>query len=506
MPAKYGSGQTLVTDNSQDATPTRRKVEGHSEDRFLGSDVFESSRHTLPPPNGTGTVHEDARDIAVYHQCDVAVIGGGPAGCAAAWAAAKAGADVTLVERYNHLGGLSTGGLVMWIDRMTDWSGNHVIQGFAREFIERMPKESVAGPPRADWGSRDAAKVGYWQNRTTAFHGIVQWAPTLDPERMKLNNQEMLLEARVRIVFHALAARPLVENGAATGVIFESKGGRQALLAKVVVDTTGDGDMFARAGAEFDTDIEEGDVHHSMNTAWIVGGVDMDRWIDWKVAHPQQLAELIETGRKALGFFQTPYVTWRPDIAMFLGPRQSGLSALDVDDMTEVEIRSHRLMMGHVDFFRRHAPGFEAAYALQSAPQLGVRHTRRLAGVARIERKDWPDGTPRADEVGISPSISPKYPVVSVPYGSLVPRGLDGLLAAGRHISCDANSHGFMREIPQCWLTGHAAGVGAAVAANRGVQPRAVDVEEIRAVLRQQGANLSDDALVHQASQAVAAE
>jgi hypothetical protein len=123
-----------------------------------------------------------------------------------------------------------------------------------------------------------------------------------------------------------------------------------------------------------------------------------------------------------------------------------------------------------------------------------VRHTRRLAGVARIERKDWGDGTPAADEIGVSPSISPKFPVVSVPYGCLVPRALDGLLAAGRHISCDANSHGFMREIPQCWLTGHAAGVGAAVAANRGVQPREVDVGEVRAILREQGAHLSDDA------------
>jgi hypothetical protein len=483
-----------------------QRIAGHSEDRFLGSDVFESSGRNLPPPKRGGTVREDAREIDIYHRCEVVVVGGGPAGCAAAWAAAKAGADVTLVERYNCLGGLSTGGLVMWIDRMTDWSGNHVIQGFARQFIERMPPEAVAGPPLADWGSKDPAKVLYWQNRTTAFHGIVQWAPTLDPERMKLNNQEMLLQAGVRLVFHAWAARPLVEDGTAQGVIFESKAGRQAILAKVVVDTTGDGDMFARAGAEFDTDIEEGDVHHSMNTAWVVGGVDMDRWIDWKIHHPDELRAMMERGRQELGFFQTPYVTWRPDVAMWLGPRQSGLSALDVDDMTEVEIRSHRLMEGHTQFVRKHAPGFEGAFSLNSAAQLGVRHTRRLAGLARIERKDWGDGTPVADEVGISPSISPKFPVVSVPYGSLVPRALDGLLAAGRHISCDANSHGFMREIPQCWLTGHAAGVGAAVAANRGVQPRQVDVAEVRAILRQQGAHLSDDAAVAAAGRAEAAE
>ncbi|MGX7896562.1 FAD-dependent oxidoreductase [Tsuneonella sp. HG222] len=484
-----------------------QRVEGHSETRFLGSDVFESSGRALPPSRREGSVTEEAREIDVYHSADVVVVGGGPAGCAAAWAAAKAGADVTLVERYNCLGGLSTGGLVMWIDRMTDWDGNHVIQGFARHFIERMPPEGVAGPPRSDWGSKDEKKVAYWGQRTTAFHGIVQWAPTLDPERMKLLNQEMLLEAGVRIVFHAWAARPIVEDGTARGVIFESKAGRQAILAKVVVDTTGDGDMFARAGAAFDTDIEEGDVHHSMNTGWVIGGVDMNRWINWKVLYPEQLAALIEQGRKELGFFQTPYVSWRPDIALFLGPRQSGLSALDVDDMTEVEIRSHRLMEGHCQFFRRNAPGFENAYSLQSASQLGVRHTRRLGGIERIERSNWGNDNPAATEVGVSPSISPKFPVVSVPYGSLVPRNLDGLLAAGRHMSCDANSHGFMREIPQCWLTGHAAGVAASVAANRGIQPREVDVAEVRALLRTQGAHLHDDGAVAAAgTTAVAAE
>jgi hypothetical protein len=129
---------------------------------------------------------------------------------------------------------------------------------------------------------------------------------------------------------------------------------------------------------------------------------------------------------------------------------------------------------------------------LQSAAQLGVRHTRRLAGAGRIERKDWAAGAVAADEIGVSPSVSPKFPVISVPYGALVPRALDGLLAAGRHISCDANSHGFMREIPQCWLTGQAAGAAAAIAANRGLEPRAIDIAELQALLIRQGAYLRD--------------
>ncbi len=468
-------------------SPRVREIR-QTEDRFLSSDIFEQSSHEFPPRNGHGTLREPARDVPIYHNCDVLVVGGGPAGTAAALAAARTGADVVLLERYNHLGGLSTGGVVIWIDRMTDWEGNQVIRGFAEEVFDRLPADAVAGPDRSLWGVRDEALAKYWRLRTSAFHGIVTWAPTIDPERMKLLSQQILIEASVRLVFHSWMAVPVVEEGTVRGVVFESKEGRQALMARVVVDCTGDGDVFARAGAGFENDIEEGDVHHSMNTGFMLGGVDMETWLAFRGGEPDAFSDFMKLGREALGFFQPPYVSWRNDIALFLGPRQSGLSALNVDDMTEVEIRSHRFMEAHCAFFRKHAPGFQNAYMLLSGPQLGVRHTRRLAGLGRIERGQWDLGEVRPDEVGVSPSVSPKFPVISVPYGALVPIKLDGLLAAGRHISCDANSHGFMREIPQCWLTGQAAGAAAGIAANHGVQPRKVDVGELQSVLRRQGA------------------
>jgi hypothetical protein len=167
-----------------------------------------------------------------------------------------------------------------------------------------------------------------------------------------------------------------------------------------------------------------------------------------------------------------------------------------VQDLTEVEVRSHRLMAQHLEVYRAHAPGFEQAFLMLSAPQLGVRHSRRLPGIARVTRERWSDATPHDDEIGVSPSLSPKLPPVSVPYGCLLPRTLDGLLVAGRHVSSDAASHSFLREIPQCWLTGQAAGAAAGVAVRRHAAPRAAPIVEVQAELLRQGVFLRMTAAV----------
>ena len=325
-----------------------------SDERILSSDIFERGERVARVDHGQWS--EPAREIPVYHRCQVLVVGGGPAGTAAAAAAAQAGADVTLLERYNHLGGLSTGGLVIWIDRMTDWTGQPVIRGFAEEVFARLPQDAYAGPAREDWGSTDAGKAAHWSQRTAAYHGIVTWSPTLDPERLKLLSQEMVIERGVKLVYHSWACIPIVEDVGGTptvkGVVFESKEGRMAILADVVVDATGDGDLFARAGAAYDNDIEEADVHHCMNTAWMFAGVDMDRWIAFKAGQPDDFAAFMARGRETCGLFERPFVSWRNDVALFMGPRQSGYSALDVDDLTAVEVRSHRAMAAHLDYYR----------------------------------------------------------------------------------------------------------------------------------------------------------
>ena len=131
------------------------------------------------------TIKEAERETPVFSETDVLVVGGGPAGTAAAISAGRIGADVMLVERYNHLGGLSTGGLVIWIDRMTDWTGTQFIAGTAHEFLDRLPSDALLGPIRSDWGSRDTATAEYWAQRSAAYHGIVTWSPTIDPEGLK---------------------------------------------------------------------------------------------------------------------------------------------------------------------------------------------------------------------------------------------------------------------------------------------------------------------------------
>jgi hypothetical protein len=435
-----------------------------------------------------GTMTEPAREVPITDDVDVLVVGGGPAGTTAAIAAARLGARVLLVERYNHLGGLSTGGLVIWIDRMTDWDGNLVIQGLGAELLDRLPADSRLGPERDKWGTQNPSDVAIWKPRFSAFHDIVTWAPMIDPEALKAVALNAVREAGASVLFHAWASTAIVEDRRLRGVVFEGKGGRFAVTARAVVDTTGDGDVFASAGEQASEDVEPTSIHQCINTAWLWAGVDCEVWLAFRRSEAYEA--FATRARQKLNLFEWPVASWRNDVAVFMGPRWAGYDGLDVHDLTEVELRSRDKMVELLAYYREHAPGFENAWVMLTAPQVGVRQTRRLWGRRILRRDDWQSGRLHLDEIGVSPSLAPKWASVSVPFGSLLPRATGGLIVAGRHLSCDATSQTFMREIPQCWLTGHAAGAAAAMAADRGCDPAEVPISELQMLLIKQGAHV----------------
>jgi hypothetical protein len=323
----------------------------------------------------------------------------------------------------------------------------------------------------------------------------VQWSPTIDPEVLKLVSNDLVREAGVTTLLHCWAAGVTAsrtdpggeEAPTVTGVIFESKEGRKALLAKVVIDCTGDGDVFALAGAEFENDFDDEGAHARINTSFRFGNVDMRRYLDFRMLNPRQHGELMAKAQQAginLRAHPTPY----DSVALFMTPKMSGYSALSIEDLTAVEFRSRDIMRAGLAWFRNHVPGFERAWVLDSASQIGTRHARRLAGVERVTLDHWRNDGAYVDSIGLCPGLTPDFPTLEIPYRSLVPARTDGLLAAGRNSSCDTRAHAALREIPECWVMGQAAGVGAAMAVSAGIQPRAIPVSELQGRLQRQGA------------------
>ena len=439
------------------------------------------------------SIREPARDTPVYGHCDVLVLGGGPGGTAAAIGAAAAGADTVLVERYGHLGGLASGGHVCFIDRMTDWDGRLVVGGVGQEFMDRCGVEAggIIGPEREYWGSRDAELVEYWGPRWNAHRGVVCWSPTIDPEMLKLASNDLVRERGVRTVFHCWAVAPVMQEDASVpavgGALFESKEGRFAIRAGITIDCTGDGDIFAAAGAAFEANRDPDTIHSCVNTSGRFGGVDSERFWHFRTYDVEGYKAKLQAAREAGAVIRASILP-REGQVLSMHPKYQGYSAIKVADLTEVEFRSRDDLRRGLAWWRRHMPGWERAYLLETADQIGVRHSRRLVGEVRITLDQWKRSGRNADSIGLCPGVSPEYPTLEIPYGSLVPRELEGLLVAGRNLSCDVRSHNPLREVPECWVMGQGAGVGAALAVNRGVAARAAPLAEMQAELCRQGA------------------
>ena len=435
------------------------------------------------------TIYEPARHLPVYGSCEVLVVGGGPAGTAAAIAAARAGAETVLAERYGYLGGLSTGGLVCWIDRMTDWNGRPVVGGIGKELMDACADEEggLVGPPAELWGSDDSEAVAYWGPRSAARRGVVTWTPTIDPEILKGISNDKVRQAGADMLLHCWAVGPVMTDGRVGGAIFESKEGRFAVLADVTIDCTGDGDIFAGAGAPFESDVDASTIHALMNTACRFGNVDVEAYMAFQISTPDGLSDLIRQA-DAAGVHLRCGGMPQAGQSLCMHPKLAGYSPLKVADLTEAELRSRDDHRAGLQWWREHMPGWQHAIVLETAPQLGARHSRRLAGVTTVTMSAWKHDGRCEESVGLCPGPTPQIPTLQIPLGSLIPRDLDGMLVAGRNLSCDASAHNLLREIPECWVMGQAAGVTAALAVRQRAAVREVEMPVLQGQLRDAGA------------------
>jgi ribulose 1,5-bisphosphate synthetase/thiazole synthase len=391
-----------------------------------------------------GKVIQPQRELPILHQTDVLVVGGGSAGVVAAIAAKRAGANVTLVERYGHFGGLWTGGLVVLILGHIVKGGKQVCQGIGEEMMRRMDK-------------LDGAII----DRRPGVN------PTVDAEAAKYVMVEMIEEAGIDVFLHCWGVDAIVTGNTVRGVVFESKSGRQAILAKMVVDATGDGDLFAAAGAEFE--------HRSHNVGLVSRIGNLDR-VDAEKAKETPRPRRLGSATPA------PGVNW----VNLTGPEVDGL---DLATLTRMEMNHGKFIWNNVQRTRQ-TPGYEKVYLVETAPQIGVRITRVLNGLNRVRLSDLKAATKFPDVVGVGGASNATHGEWQIPYGALVPTTVDNVLASGRCISMDLGMADLVRLIPNCFVTGHAAGVAAAVAVQDNCRPRDADIAKIQKILRQQEAYL----------------
>lgn len=436
------------------------------------------------------TVREAARDIPVALKTDVLVVGGGPAGIAAAVTAARNGIETVLVERYPYLGGLAAGGMVLVLDDMHN-GAEISVRGSAIEIIERMETWGLAVTPPEDdrrvhktpteetW--RKWARWGLFDFHTqTTPHPIV-YAAAFDPDGFKRAAYDMIAESGAKLRLHSWFAGAIVEDNRITGIITESKEGRQALLADVIIDTTGDLDVAASSGS----DHIKGS--YLLTTVSRLGGVDVEAAERFQFEEPDRFVEVDREAKRIISgswdfwWLRTPL----PGVVWCNCPHMTGFDGLTVDGLTAVELEGRRRMANLLDFARAKLPGFEKAYVVDFAPQTGVRQTRQLEGRYVVTKEDVVKRRHFTDSVARGRDYY-------TPYRALLPRSLDGLIVAGRHYSATPQAQKISREIPPCMAMGDAAGVAAAVALDSGTPLTEVDVTTVQKRLRAGGADPGD--------------
>jgi hypothetical protein len=446
------------------------------------------------------TIREPERTTPVFGEFDVVVLGGGPAGIAAAVAAAQNAARVLLIERYGFLGGMGTAAGV------TNFCGLHanvfgeiqqVVHGVADQLLERMRALDGLNEPHLILG-----KI---------------WAQAYDMSALKCAADQLLLASRAQILFHALAVGVTRrDDGALESLLIETKSGRLAVRASVFIDCSGDGDLMHRAGLPMEKGDDEGHLLYP-TLMFRVGNVDATRAGEAWHSIPALMDEAEARGefrfprRGAIVRPQRHAYEWRVNVTQLKNQDGSATDGTIAESLSAGELEGRRQIVDYLRFLRARVPGFEAAYALDIAPQLGIRETRRLIGEAVLSGEDVLACADFEDAIGVNgwplekhvagdvkwfwPDIPGSRGFNQLPYGMLVPRqahsnGIDNVLAAGRCASMTHDGHAAARVSGACFVMGQAAGTAAALALKNSCSPRSIAVDQLQRVLIDQGAYL----------------
>ncbi len=424
---------------------------------------------------------EAAGEIPVNYEIDVIVAGGGPAGIGAALGAARGGAKVLLVEEMNCLGGIATSGM------MSHWCGG-TVSPITTEIMDRC-------------------KAMSWDNEVEKTSWVI------NHEILKLVLFDMLEEAGVKFLLHTRCAGVMKDGNRVTGVILESKSGREAAAAKVVIDATGDGDVAARAGAEF---AKGRDGDHKMQPVTLMFKID---GVDWDNAvFPGSFESQVETAKGELQSLARKHLPppaghvllYKSTIPGQVVVNMTNLTDIDGTsnaDLTTAEVTCHRQIPKIIAFLRKFAPGYDKCFLVAAAAVVGVRETRHFKGLCTINEHDIVDARVFDDWIATKNRFNFDIHNVegsgldkdgaqhkftcrgayTIPFGACVPEKIDGLLLSGRNISGTHKAHSNFRVMPICANIGYGVGTAAAEAVKANCSVRDVDIRKVQSVLKKAG-------------------
>ena len=433
---------------------------------------------------------EESECLSCVREVDVLVVGGGPAGVGAAFAAARNGAETLVVEQFNCLGGVATAGGHGHISKYDEnGTSRRVVGGIAHEIGERVVDRGI--------GIRhSSAYVDF------------------EVEGMKLLLDEMAEESGVSLLYYTFFSDTIVENGTVVGAVIQNKGGRQVVRAQRVIDCTGDGDVAFNAGCPYEVGRPKDSKCQPVTLMFTIGGVNWDRVKEyrkgynvndlWKKAHENGDMEPFQTN--LMGWWWTPT---RPDQVGVNFTHVIYIDSTKAEDLTKATIEARKQAYETIEVYRKYVPGMENCYMVSTPNTIGIRESRRIMGDYILTEEDVKGQREFDDNIcygsfyvdihcidgpGMDATVwrPPKGFKYHIPYRVLIPRKAENLLTAGRCISCTHVALGSIRVMVQCIGLGEAAGTAAALSLKTDVPPRQLDIATLQDELHNQNCILNE--------------